>query len=228
MARCGGDDDADDDGRPDTLRLLFATPRAWLQDGQRIRVERAPTAFGEVSLDIESHLATGTVTAKVSLPARARPAHTLLRIRLPDGWVVTAANTRSGTGLNVDRAGTTDLTALNGEQEITYTAADPAPGWRAQLEALELLAHRKHRRAFAALTVAQRRDLIRPQLPRGRNLRLPSNIVSAPHVAIALMAHWAATSAATDLAYGVVIGKDQCRNLADSARRPLPLAREPR
>ena len=115
--------DADDDGRPDTLRLLFATPRAWLQDGQRIRVERAPTAFGEVSLEIESHLATGTVTAKVSLPARDRPAHTLLRIRLPDGWVVTAANTRSGTGLNVDRAGTTDLTALNGEQEITYRVA---------------------------------------------------------------------------------------------------------
>jgi hypothetical protein len=115
--------DADDDGRPDTLRLLFATPRAWLQDGQRIRVERAPTAFGEVSLDIASHLATGTVTAKVSLPFRDRPAHTLLRIRLPDGWVVTAANTRSGTGLNVDRAGTTDLTALNGEQEITYRVA---------------------------------------------------------------------------------------------------------
>jgi hypothetical protein len=114
-----------------------------------------------------------------------------------------------------------------GEQEITYTPADPTPGWRAQLEGLELLARRKHRKGFAALAVAQRRDLIRPQLPRGRNVRLPANIVGASHIAVALLALWAATSAATDLAYGVVIGKDQCRVLADAPRRPLPLAERP-
>jgi hypothetical protein len=111
-----------------------------------------------------------------------------------------------------------------GDQEITYTAADPSPGWRSQLEALELLAHRKHRKGFASITVEQRRALVRPQLPRGRGLRLPANIVGAPHVAVALLAHWANTSAATDLAYGVAIGKDQCRVLADAPRRPLPLA----
>jgi hypothetical protein len=114
-----------------------------------------------------------------------------------------------------------------GDQEITYTAADPSPGWRSQLAALELLARRKHRKGFATITVEQRRALVRPQLPRGRGLRLSSNIVSAPHIAIALLAHWAASSAATDLAYGVVINKDQCRVLADAPRRPLPLA-EPR
>ncbi|MCX5763533.1 MAG: hypothetical protein NTU67_02700 [Gemmatimonadetes bacterium] len=114
-----------------------------------------------------------------------------------------------------------------GDQEITYTAADPSPGWRSQLAALELLARRKHRKGFATITVEQRRALVRPQLPRGRGLRLSSNIVSAPHIAIALLAHWAASSAATDLAYGVVIGKDQCRVLADAPRRPLPLS-EPR
>src|SRR5207249_1602285 len=40
--------DTDEDGRPDTLRLLFATPRRWLEDGKTIVVERAPTAFGPV------------------------------------------------------------------------------------------------------------------------------------------------------------------------------------
>src|SRR5437763_12677615 len=34
------DYDTDDDGRADTLRLAFATPRAWLADGKRIAVKR--------------------------------------------------------------------------------------------------------------------------------------------------------------------------------------------
>src|SRR5437899_4229338 len=37
--------DLDDDGIPETLRLFFATPRRWMQDGRRIRMDRAPTAF---------------------------------------------------------------------------------------------------------------------------------------------------------------------------------------
>jgi hypothetical protein len=31
------DRDLNDDGRPETLRLLFATPRRWLEDGQTIK-----------------------------------------------------------------------------------------------------------------------------------------------------------------------------------------------
>ena len=43
--------DLDDDGVPETLRLLFATPRRWLEDGKELKVERAPTAFGPVSIE---------------------------------------------------------------------------------------------------------------------------------------------------------------------------------
>src|SRR5436305_6503953 len=46
--------DLDDDGRAETLRLLFATPRDWLRDGARIAVERAPTAFGPVPVGAQS------------------------------------------------------------------------------------------------------------------------------------------------------------------------------
>ena len=46
--------DLDDDGKPDTLRLLFATPKRWLEDGETIQVERAPTAFGPVSVRMDS------------------------------------------------------------------------------------------------------------------------------------------------------------------------------
>ncbi len=117
-----------------------------------------------------------------------------------------------------------------GNAEITYTPADPAPGWNAQLEGLDLLSRRKHRRGFAALDVPARRVLLKAQLAqlsRQRGDRLPSNPLVAPHVAIALLAHWADSSEATDLVYGVHIGRGECRPLADSPRKPLPLAPPP-
>lgn len=111
-----------------------------------------------------------------------------------------------------------------GDAEITYTPADPAPGWNAQLAALDLLARAKHRTGFAALDLARRRTLLTAQLSRLPGNRLPANPIAAPHVALAIMAHWAASSAATDLAYEARIGAGNCRVLAEVARPPLPLA----
>src|SRR4029079_12043212 len=59
------DYDLNDDGRAETLRLAFATPRAWLKSGSKIRVDRAPTEFGEVSYVIEA--ADDHVDAEVTL-----------------------------------------------------------------------------------------------------------------------------------------------------------------
>ncbi|MBL8995795.1 MAG: hypothetical protein KJZ74_13515 [Gemmatimonadales bacterium] len=111
-----------------------------------------------------------------------------------------------------------------GDAEITYTPADPAPGWNAQLAALDLLSRAKHRTGIAALDLARRRALLTAQLSRLPGNRLPANPITAPHVALALMAHWAATSAATDLAYEARIGAGNCRVLAEVTRPPLPLA----
>jgi hypothetical protein len=101
--------DLSDDGKPDTLRLLAATPRRWLDDGRTIRVERAPTAFGEVSVVMTSRLARGEVVAEVSPPTRNRPERTLLRARVPEGWRVRGATVGTET-LTVDEHGTVDLT----------------------------------------------------------------------------------------------------------------------
>jgi hypothetical protein len=61
-----------------------AIPRAWLADGKRIRVERAPTYFGRVSLRIDSAAATGRITAEVEFAGTHRPSTVLIRIRHPD------------------------------------------------------------------------------------------------------------------------------------------------
>lgn len=111
-----------------------------------------------------------------------------------------------------------------GDQEITYTPADPLPNWSAQLNALDLLAQRRHRRRFAALSVAKRRDVVQANLARIRTPALPGNPLAAPHVAVALLSFWAASSEATDLAYDAQINKGTCRVLAVSPRKPLPLA----
>lgn len=115
-----------------------------------------------------------------------------------------------------------------GYAELTYTPPDPAPGWRAQLQALDLLARRTRRRGFAQLDLVGRRAVLDAAIRDGRNGAIPSSPLQAHHVAVALLAHWAATSDAQDLAYGARIGAGQCRSLAETARRPLPIAGETR
>lgn len=110
-----------------------------------------------------------------------------------------------------------------GDAEITYTPSDPAPGWNAQLVGLDLLARRRHRRGFARLGVPLRRSVVQAQLARVNVSRLPANPLTAPHVAIALLAHWAASSAAIDLAYEARIMKQNCRLLSQTSHPPLPL-----
>jgi hypothetical protein len=66
-----------------TLLLAPATPRAWLADGRRITVQRAPTYFGPVSFTIASRAAAGTITATIAAPARQPAAALVMRFRHP-------------------------------------------------------------------------------------------------------------------------------------------------
>lgn len=67
----------------DTLLLLQATPRKWLEDGKRIEVERAPTYYGQISLAVESKDASGQLTAQVDMPKRRSPNRLVVRFRHP-------------------------------------------------------------------------------------------------------------------------------------------------
>ena len=68
-----------------TLVLMQAAPRAWMQDGKRIVVKRAPTWLGDVSYEVESAAASGRIHATLELEAREKNACVLLRIRHPQG-----------------------------------------------------------------------------------------------------------------------------------------------
>jgi hypothetical protein len=110
-----------------------------------------------------------------------------------------------------------------GYPEVRYLPPDPAPGWRAQIDGLDLLARRSRGRPFAELPLAPRRAMVEAALARVPADELPAPI-AAGHVALALLAHWASSPAAWDLAYGARIAPRSCRPLGDAPRRPLPLA----
>jgi hypothetical protein len=114
------DSDLNDDGKPETLRLAFATPQQWLEDGKGFKLEKAPSTFGLVSLKFASHLSQGEVLAEVELPQRNEPDKILLRARVPDGWKVIAAKV-AGKNIAADEKGTIDITGLKGKQTIHFS-----------------------------------------------------------------------------------------------------------
>jgi len=67
----------------DCLWLARATPRAWLAQGRRIRVENSPTHFGGLDYEIVSDVDHGQITATVKLPSRKTPQEIMLRLRHP-------------------------------------------------------------------------------------------------------------------------------------------------
>ncbi|MBI3945419.1 MAG: hypothetical protein HY321_05845 [Armatimonadetes bacterium] len=75
----------------DTLLIGQATPRPWLEDGEEVRVERAPTLFGETSFTIASHAAEKRITVTIDPPVRRPPAKIIVRLRHPRGEPIRAA-----------------------------------------------------------------------------------------------------------------------------------------
>ena len=71
----------DDDG----LYLGKAIPRYWLADGRQVKIERAETYFGRVSMSMVSNAANGTITMTIDPPTRNRPRAVYARFRHPDG-----------------------------------------------------------------------------------------------------------------------------------------------
>ena len=65
------------------LWLSKATPRAWLENGEKISVKGAPTRFGKVEYELRSEIGKGKVYGTISLPQDSIKATIKIRIRVP-------------------------------------------------------------------------------------------------------------------------------------------------
>lgn len=108
-----------------------------------------------------------------------------------------------------------------GYAEVRYLPADPVPGWRAQLDALDRLAQ-KRGTPFVALSVAERRTVIERALGGNTRPSLPAPLM-APHVVLALLSHWASSPEAWDLALGARVQRERCRTLETTTAAPPAL-----
>ena len=112
-----------------------------------------------------------------------------------------------------------------GSARIRTTGADPSTRWALQLRTLEIDAQRTHGAPFPALSLDQRRALVRAQLAGDRATALPGDIADAGHVALALLGSFYGSVEATDLCYDAAIGRNACRPLAQVTQRPVTLRR---
>jgi hypothetical protein len=103
--------------------------------------------------------------------------------------------------------------------EILYGPPDPEPLWRAQLEALELEAEKRHEASFALIPREEQEAILKRQLPPNPAAGL-SEPARAPHVALGLLAYFYQTSEANDLCYEKAIEKTTCRGVESGAVEP--------
>jgi hypothetical protein len=65
------------------LFLLQGVPQRWLEQGKRIQITKAPTWYGDLSLDCVSYVKDSTVRLRLSVPERLGPVPMHLKLRLP-------------------------------------------------------------------------------------------------------------------------------------------------
>lgn len=111
--------DLNDDGRPETLRLFFATPRRWLLDASVVAMENAPTSFGAARARMESRLSENVITAEVAMPTWRVPERVFIRARLPQEWEAVSASA-NGEERTVDERGTVELSGLDGTVQVRW------------------------------------------------------------------------------------------------------------
>ena len=115
-----------------------------------------------------------------------------------------------------------ELTHGYGTSRIRFSGPTPATRWTGQLEALDAEARRRTGKPFSAIAASSREDIVRAALAGERLDRIPP-IADARHVAVALLAFFYDSPAATDLCYEAKIGKQSCRPLAHASAQPVAL-----
>ena len=186
-------------------RAFLATLAAAIPAAALVRRAHA-AAIDDLAADPRTLHALGAAV----LPSELGPADTRAAVTDFQRWI---AGYREGA----------ELLHGYGTSALEKSGPTPATRWAAQLDALEAGARKAGARSFAALPLERRREMVRAELTALNADRIPP-VGRAPHVALALLAHWYGSPDAVDRCYEARIGKEACRPLAASARKPLPLA----
>ena len=67
------------------LYLGKVMPRYWLEDGKQVKIERAQTHFGQMSMSMKSYAKSGRIEMTIEPPTRNAPRAIYARFRHPDG-----------------------------------------------------------------------------------------------------------------------------------------------
>lgn len=191
-----------------TRRAFLASLAAALPAAALVRHAHAASL---ADLATAGTLATLTALAETVLPSELGAAETARVVRDFQHWI---AGYRPGA----------ELLHGYGTSRLEYAGPTPATRWMTQLDGLDAAARRTDRqaRSFAALPMQARRTLVQQQLDDMRATRIPA-VGAAPHVALALLGHYYGSTEANDRCYRASIGRQTCRPLSGSPRKPLPL-----
>ena len=88
--------------RGDELWLAPFVSTHWMQDGMRVAVEKAPTAFGEVGYEMVSHVSKGYIEAVIDPPSRSKPQKLVIRFRHPDETPIRSVKVNGRSYKNFD------------------------------------------------------------------------------------------------------------------------------
>ena len=78
------------------LALFRGVPRAWMQEGQRIRCSGLATRFGRLSFDVRSETERGRITVSLSLESNGAAAPEKVTVRLPHPTGLRAGSVSGG------------------------------------------------------------------------------------------------------------------------------------
>jgi hypothetical protein len=85
-----------------SLLLGQAVPRAWLEDGKKVQVRKAPTYYGPLTMTLESSAASGRLRAEVEFSGSQRPKSLLVRLRHPQGKQIRSVTVNGGKWTEFD------------------------------------------------------------------------------------------------------------------------------
>jgi hypothetical protein len=97
----------------DQLWLGQAIPRPWMENGKEVRVENAPTLFGQTSYVMKSTEAARRITVDLLPPMDSPPKSILLRLRQPESRAISGV-TVNGAAWNDYAGETVTLKGLTG------------------------------------------------------------------------------------------------------------------